>query len=75
MAGHRRDEQSVHRPLSGLEKIGRLGRVEPTPPGGDCELVMKRGAEAQEPLHGLAEREPERCGDATVIRRRRRRFL
>ena len=68
MASHRRHKEPVHRSLGRLEEIGSLGRVESASSSSDRELVMERRAEAEEPLDGLAQRQPERGSDAAVVR-------
>ena len=64
---HRGHEQPVHRPLGGLEQVGRLGRVEPAPARRDRQLVMERRAEAEEALDRLAEGQPEPRRDGAVL--------
>ena len=50
-----REEESIHRPFCRLEKIRGLGRVEPTLPSRDRQLVVERRTEPQETLDGLTQ--------------------
>ena len=67
VTAHRRHEEAVHRALGGLEQVGRLGGVEATAAGRHRELLVEWHPEAEEALNGLAERQPERRGDAAVL--------
>jgi len=67
VARHRCHQQPVHRPLGGLEQVGRLGCIEPAPAGRDRQLVMEWGAEAEEALDRLAKGQSEFGRDGAVL--------
>jgi hypothetical protein len=56
VAGHRGDEQAVHRSFRGLEELSRFGAIEAASPRRGRQLVMERRSESKESLDGLAER-------------------
>jgi hypothetical protein len=60
-------QQLIHRALGRLEEIGRFLGVEPAPTSRDHELMVERRAEAEKPLDGLAQREPQSSGDFPIV--------